>query len=155
MKKKLLPVVLFLFILFLYFLPSLIFKVDPEYYKSLQGPHIPSWIFVVMWSIIYVTMSIYVTKIIFNVRDANSGDLKRLYIFLGINYLFQALYTPIFFYFHNLFLAFVICIFTFVTILIICLETLLINKKLTLYTIPYVLWTAFASVLSILIYLQN
>ncbi len=155
MKKKWLKIICFLFILFIYCLPGIIFKADLTYYKSLVGPQLPAWLFIVMWSIIYITMSIYTTIIIFSDHSSNRAEYKRIYVFLGINYLLQALYMPVFFYLHNLFLAFAICIFTFITILIICLETLIINKKLSLFTLLYVLWSAFASVLSIILYLQN
>ncbi|MGM9900052.1 MAG: TspO/MBR family protein [Bacilli bacterium] len=155
MKKKWLKVLFFLFILFLYFLPSFIFKADIDYYNTLKGPHLFPWLFVVIWSIIYITMSVYVTSIVFSNHSINTAEYKRIYVFLGINYLLQATFLPVFFYLHNLFIAFALCIFTFVTILIICLETLLVNKKLTLLTLPYVLWSAFASVFSILFYLQN
>lgn len=155
MKKKWLKVVCFLFILFLYFLPSIIFRIDSNYYKSLVGPALPNWLFIVIWTIIYISMSIYTAIIIFSDHSVNGPEYKRIYVFLGVNYLLQALFLPVFFYLHNLFLSFAICIFTFITILIISLETLIVNKKLTLLTIPYVLWMAFVSVISIMLYLQN
>lgn len=155
MKKKWLKVVCFLFILFLYFLPSIIFRIDSNYYKSLVGPTLPNWLFIVIWTIIYISMSIYTAIIIFSDHSVNGPEYKRIYVFLGVNYLLQALFLPVFFYLHNLFLSFAICIFTFITILIISLETLIVNKKLTLLTIPYVLWMAFVSVISIMLYLQN
>ena len=61
MKKNWIKVVCFFVVLFLYFLPSLIFRPDNDYYYSLAGPHLPAWVFTIAWSIIYICMSIYVT----------------------------------------------------------------------------------------------
>ena len=155
MKKHWPKLVFFVIVLLLYFLPSLVFPVDVEYYKSLNGPHLPPWMFMVMWIIIYIAMSIFVTYYSFYPKEKRNAETKRLKIFIIVNYFLQALYTPVFFKWHNLFLSYVLVLFTFITILIIALESLLINKKVTLLTLPYIIWSALASVISILIYLQN
>ncbi len=155
MKKHWPKFVFFVIVLLLYFLPSFIFPVDVEYYKSLNGPHLPSWMFMVMWTIIYITMSIFATYYVFYPKEKRNAETKRIIVFLIVNYVLQALYTPVFFKWHNLFLSYVIVLFTFITILIIALESLLIDKKITLLTLPYIIWSALASVISILIYLQN
>ena len=155
MKKHWPKLVFFVIVLLLYFLPSLLFPVDVEYYKSLNGPHLPPWMFMVMWITIYITMSIFVTYYSFYPKEKRNAETKRIKIFLIVNYILQALYTPVFFKWHNLFLSYVLVLFTFITILIIELESLLVNKKVTLLTLPYIIWSALASVISILIYLQN
>lgn len=155
MKKYLPKLLCFVIFLLLYFLPVWIFPADMNYYASLEGPHLPPWIFTTMWSLIYLTMSAFVTYYVFYPKEKCNNETKRIKIFLIINYILQALYMPVFFKGHNLFLSYVLAIFTFVTILIITLESLLVNKKITLLTLPYLLWSAVASVMSILIYLQN
>lgn len=156
--KKLLPkIILFLFILLIYFLPSLIFKTDTEYYNSLNGVKLPVIVFPIVWSFIYVCMSIYVVLLInyVNNNKVNNKELKLLVLFLVLNYIISGSFTYVFFTAHNLFLSYIITLVTFLTIVIVSLQTLLINKKLTLLTIPYVIWSIIASVFAILIYLQN
>lgn len=155
MKKNWIKVFCFLVVLLMYFIPSLIFKPDNDYYYSLEGPHLPGWAFTVAWSIIYVCMSIYVTYFIFLAREKRNAEYKRVFIFLIVNFILQASYTPIFFTFKNIFAGFGVTLFTFITAIILFLEALLVNKKVALLTIPYIVWTAIASVLSILLYLQN
>ncbi len=155
MKKHWPKLILFVITLLLYFLPSFIFHVDVEYYKSLDGPHLPPWMFMVMWIIIYIAMSIFVTYYCFYPKEKRNAETKRIFVFLIVNYILQALYLPFFFVWHNLFLSYVVVLFTFISILIIALESLLINRKITLLTLPYIIWSALASVISILIYLQN
>lgn len=156
--KKLLPkIILFLFILLIYFLPSLIFKTDTEYYNSLNGVKLPVIVFPIVWSFIYVCMSIYVVLLInyVNNNKVNNKELRLLVLFLVLNYIISGSFTYVFFTAHNLFLSYIITLVTFLTIVIVSLQTLLINKKLTLLTIPYVIWSIIASVFAILIYLQN
>ncbi|MDE6660371.1 MAG: tryptophan-rich sensory protein, partial [Anaeroplasmataceae bacterium] len=47
--------------LLLYFIPSLIFKADPSYYKSLNLPSYapPAVLFGIAWPILYALFSIY------------------------------------------------------------------------------------------------
>lgn len=156
--KKLLPkIILFLFILLIYFLPSLIFRTDTEYYNSLNGVKLPVIVFPIVWSFIYVCMSIYVVLLInyINNNKVNNKELRLLVLFLVLNYIISGSFTYVFFTAHNLFLSYIITLVTFLTIVIVSLQTLLINKKLTLLTIPYVIWSIIASVFAILIYLQN
>lgn len=155
MKKYWPKLVTFFVVLLAYFLPSIIFPMDTEFYKSLNGPKLPPWVFAVAWLIIYITMSIFVTIFIFYSKEHKNNETKRITIFLIINYLIQATFLPVFFLAKNLFLAYVVTLFTFITALIVALESLLVNKKLTILTLPYLLWSAFASIISILVYLQN
>jgi len=156
--KKLLPkIVLFLFILLIYFLPSFIFKTDTEYYNSLNGVKLPVIVFPIAWTLIYICMSIYIVLLInfVNSNTVNKKELRLLVFFLILNYLISSSFTYVFFTVHNLFASYIITLATFLTIVLVSLETLLINKKLTLLTIPYVIWSIIASVFAILIYLQN
>lgn len=156
MKKIKLPHILtFLSLLLIYFLPALFFKVDIDFYNSLNGFHLPPWVFMTMWSIIYLTMSIFITYYIFYFKKTKNSDYKRLFFFIIINYLLQVAFVPIFFDLQNLFLSYIDALFVFVTILLITLESLVLNKKATLLLIPYLAWSIIASILSITFYLRN
>lgn len=102
-------------------------------------------------------MSIYIVLLInfVNKNNVNKKELRLLVFFLILNYLISSSFTYVFFTVHNLFASYIITLATFLTIVLVSLETLLINKKLTLLTIPYVIWSIIASVFAILIYLQN
>lgn len=155
MKLNWKKILVFGVILFLYYLPSIIFPPIPEYYQSLSGPKLPNISFIIAWTIIYITMSIFTTHYLFLDKEKVNADVKRIYVFLVINYIAQAVYLPLMFYVKNLFFAYISVLITLVTILIIALESLIVNKKITLLTLPYILWSVIASVISILVYLQN
>lgn len=144
----------FLAFICLYFLPSILFPVDIEYYYSLNGFKIVPIVFIIVWSIIYICISIFITYHIYRHKE-NKGSYKRLIVFLVLNYLFMALYSFVFFKLHNLFLGYIMCLFTFLTIFLGMMEAALINKKSSLLLLPYSLWTLFASILAIMFYLEN
>ena len=156
MKKINLTFIISFFVsLLLYIVPGFIFKIDQDYYNSLKGPHLPSLVFIIVWSIIYILMSLFNAYYITLYKKDKNKDLWRLFLFVLINYIFNILYIPFFFILKDLFLSYIICLFIFVTIIFVALESLVFNKKITFLTIPYIIWSAFASVLSILFYLQN
>lgn len=155
MKLNWKKILFFGIILFLYYLPSIIFPPIPEYYNSLKGIKLPNIAFIIAWTIIYICMSIFTTHYVFLDKEKINADVKRIYVFLVLNYVAQALYLPFMFYMKNLFFSYISVLVTFVTILIIALESLIVNKKITLLTLPYILWSIIASIISIQIYLQN
>ena len=155
MKLNWKKILFFGIILFLYYLPSIIFTPIREYSENLNGPKLPEIVFIIAWSVIYICMSIFTTHYVFLKKENKNADVKRIYVFLVLNYIAQSLYLPVMFYLKNLFFAYILVLITFVTILIVALESLLVNKKITLLTLPYVIWSVVASVISILIYLQN
>lgn len=148
-------VLYFLTPLLLYLLPSFFFKIDKEYYYSLNGPHLPPVVFIVVWSIIYILMSIFIAYYIDLYAKTKDNSLIKLFVFIGINYVFNIMYVPLFFMFKELFLSFVTCLVIFITICLISLESLTKSKKITYLTLPYIMWSIVACIFSILFYLQN
>lgn len=149
-------IITFLSFLILYFLPSILFPIDKEFYEGLKGFKLPPIVFGIVWTLIYICLSFFITYHIYKDKSGTEKEsYKRLIAFLILNYLFMFLYTLVFFKFHNLFLGYIMCLFTFLTILLSMMEAALIEKKSSLLLLPYVLWSLFASVLSIILYLQN
>lgn len=156
MKITLKQFLTFLVILFIYFLPGIIFPFDSAFYKGLNGFKLPSWIFGLVWSIVYILVALLITYHIYHKKeDLSDGSYKRFFTFLIINYFLMASFGLVFFKLHNLFLAYISCLFTFVTILLSIMEAALIHKKSSLLLLPYVVWSLIASILSIMIYLEN
>lgn len=146
----------FIALMIIYFLPSILFPIDKDFYNSLDGFKIPSFVFIIVWTLIYIFISIFITYHIYIPHHKNLiGSYKRLIAFLVLNYIFMFLYTLVFFKFQNLFLGYIMCLFTFLTILLAMMESMLINKKSSFLLLPYTLWTLFASFLAIMFYLEN
>ncbi len=145
-------ILLLIGILILYFLPFLIFGIDIEFYNSLKKINVPPFVFSIVWTIIYICMTFF---IFWHLKIKNEKNRKSFWIYLVLNYLIESSYLPVFFTAHNLFLGFVICLLTFITIVLVAMEAFLIKKESVYLLIPYLLWSAFASVLAMLIYIWN
>lgn len=150
--KKGLPFVLFLFI---YFLPSLIFRQDNNFYQNLEGNFVPPIVFVIVWSIIYLILAFINTYYLLNKDKFNQKELKHYAVLTIINYIFNFLFPLSFFVYHNLFLGYITTLLVCVTAILMAMQSLLLNKKITFLFLPYILWTIFATVYSILLYLKN
>jgi tryptophan-rich sensory protein len=145
-------ILLMIGILILYFLPFLIFGIDIEFYNSLKKINIPPIVFSIVWTLIYICMSFF---IFWHLKIKKEHKRKNFWIYLVLNYLIESSYLPVFFVGHNLFLGFVVCLLTFLTITLVAMETFVIKKESVYLLIPYLLWSAFASVLAMLIYIWN
>ncbi len=148
-------IILFALVLFLYFLPSLIFKTDLEFYNSLKGPKLPSIVFPIVWTVIYILLSLFVVYLFDHRKEVNRKDFARVLIFLVVNYLISFTFPYFFFAKQSLFLGYIVTLLSFLTITLTTIESLLLSKKISLLLLPYVLWGIVASIFSILLYLNN
>ncbi len=148
-------ILVFSIVVFLYFLPSFIFKTDLEFYNSLEGPKLSSIVFPIVWTILFVLFGIFITYYIENKDKYLKKDFNRTFIFLIINYIFLFLFPYVFFVEHNLFISYVVTLFALLTLVLTLIESLLLNKKMSLLLIPHFIWLIIASIFSILLYLNN
>jgi tryptophan-rich sensory protein len=117
-------------------------------YKSLVLPKLapPSYIFPIMWSILYILMSI---SAIFTKN--NDKCLKVYYLQLIIN----VIWSPIFFYFGNYLLAMIDLIILFILVVYMMYLFYKEYDKTIYLLVPYVLWLIFAGYLNYFVYLYN
>lgn len=147
-------IIKFLIILLPWFLSSII-PIDKNYYNSLNLPWFtpPNIIFGIIWTIIYIGIAISIYQII---SKYNKKDIPNSYKYtLLLNYIANQSFQPLFFYFKNNFLAFISCITTFISSLFLYKETKDLNKNATKYLIPYIIFTLYATILSLTIYFLN
>lgn len=146
---------LFILILFLYFLPTFIFKADQEFYNGLNGPKLPPIVFMIVWTVLYVILSFFITYHITNKHRYIKKDFRRVMIFLIINYIVNFLFPFFFFVKQSLFLGYIFTLLNLLTIILVAIESLLLKKKFTLLLLPHIIWGIIASIFSILLYLNN
>ena len=142
----------FSYLLFLlpWFISSILFKVDKNYYLSLRLPFFAPtpFIFAIVWPILYILIAISIYKIY--------KDRNNIYtISLIFNYIFNQLYTFFFFVLKNNFLGLIDSIIVLVTSIILFIEIKKIDKNKSYFLIPYILWNIFAFILSISIIILN
>lgn len=142
----------FSYLLFLlpWFISSILFKVDKNYYLSLRLPFFaPSpIIFAIVWPILYILIAYSIYK---TYKDRNNVYT----ISLIFNYIFNQLYTFFFFVLKNNFLGLIDSIIVLVTSIVLFIEIKKIDKNKSYFLIPYILWNIFAFILSISIIILN
>jgi tryptophan-rich sensory protein len=57
MSSKFKKILFFVINLFLYFVPSLIFRGDNGYYKTLNKAFVPPIVFMIVWPILFIILS--------------------------------------------------------------------------------------------------
>jgi len=144
----------FIIILLPWFLSSLT-PINKEYYNSLTLPFFtpPQIAYSIIWTIIYIGISISIYQII---NTYKIKDIPKSYKYtLLLNYLANESFQPIFFLLKSNFLGFVSCISTFITSLFLYKETKDLKEKSAKHLIIYILFSLFACILSLSIYLLN
>ena len=102
-KKHWFSILCFVLSLLFYMLPNIFFKIDKEFYYSLEGPHLPPIVFIIVWTVIYILMSIFNAYYINLYKEKRNNSLIKMFVFIGINYIANILYVPLFFMIQNLF----------------------------------------------------
>ena len=144
----------FIIILLPWFLSSLI-PIDKEFYNSLTLPFFtpPQMAYGIIWPIIYIFISISIYQIL---NTYKIKDIPKSYKYtLLLNYIANQSFQPLSFLLKSPFLGFVSCILTFITSLFLYKETKDLKEKSAKYLIPYILFSLFATILSLSIYLLN
>ncbi len=120
-------------------------------YDSLTKPFLspPSWLFPVMWSIIYVLLGI--SYFLFRKNTYDEDTVLIYYIQLIVNYL----WSIIFFVFKFRLLAIFWILLLDVLVIMLMININKYNKKSTYLLVPYIIWNIFATYLTVGIFLLN
>lgn len=127
--------------------------VDMNIYKDIVKPKFspPSIAFPIVWSILYILMSVSLYLIL----KSSNTDYKssfKIYIF---QLLVNSTWTLIFFGFNNYLLGIIWIILLIVLVITMIMNFYQISKISALLQIPYLLWLCIALYLNISIYLLN
>ena len=139
-------IILLIVTFFIGVIPSLLVGNDvtglilPKFYP-------PKILFPIMWSILYLLMTISVY-----LATKNSDDAYKIYF---IQLIVNAFWTVIFFGLKLRLLAFLWIIFLFILVIIMIKKFYKENKNAGLLQIPYIIWLLIAMYLNISIYLLN
>tara|TARA_B100000780_G_C20936131_1_gene373241 strand:- start:14 stop:478 length:465 start_codon:yes stop_codon:yes gene_type:complete len=109
----------------------------------------PSWVFAPVWTVLYIMMSIAIWKV-----WVNSFDSKVLKLYF-IHLFFNAIWSVIFFGFHQIGLALINLIIILGLIIMLMKVYLKINKVSYYLMLPYLLWSSYAFILNVFIFILN
>lgn len=144
--KRLIVIIIITFVVGSFF--SFFTMNNMDTFKELEKPiNVPGILFPIVWSILYLLMSISLYIVI----DKNRNSL----IVYSIQLIINSLWTLIFFGFGAYLLAFIWIILLLIAIVIMIAKFYNIDKKAAYLNIPYLLWVLFAAYLNLGIYLLN
>ena len=125
-----------------------------SWYATLNKPFFnpPNYIFGPVWTLLYVLMGIS----LFLIWKSPDGNLRNmaLAIFI-IQITLNFVWSFFFFYFHWTAIALFDIVILWISIILMIIAFLRIDKTAALFQIPYLLWVSFASVLNAAIWLLN
>ena len=118
--------------------------------KSKLNP--PSWVFGVVWPILYCTMIFSFIKVYSNKKCENLCYPLIIFIFHTI---LNFIWTTLFFKFKNISLALIDLILLDISLIYIIFLFYQIDKTASLILIPYLIWILFATYLTYFIFFNN
>lgn len=124
-----------------------------EIYESLNLPVFapPSWLFGVVWPILYVFMGISLYLILVSESSIRNSAIELFFIQLGVNLLW-----PLAFFKLKLFIVALVILMILIALVIIMIKIFYgINKTSAYLQIPYLAWITFATVLNFAVVLMN
>ena len=124
-------------------------------YQVMNQPPLspPGWIFPVVWSILYLLMGYASYRVL--VSGAERTDIRRAWVFYGIQLFLNFLWPILFFGFHWYFAAFLLLLLLWVFIYLTMHFFGQTDEIAENLLIPYLLWVTFAGYLNLGVALLN
>lgn len=136
MLKKILT---FLFFFLPWYLGTILFPVNLNYYHSLNLPfHLPPFVFMVIWTMIYLCVA-YVSMVLY--VTYGTKETKGYFRSLCFNYTLNTLFLYFLFSLKSLFLGFTNSVILFISTLLCFYEAREIEHALKYYFVPYLFLT--------------
>ncbi|MEI7510315.1 MAG: TspO/MBR family protein [Flavobacterium sp.] len=124
----------------------------PTLLKPVFNP--PNWVFAPVWTVLYIMMGI-AGGLVWNKIETNGASVKLAFKFFIIQLALNALWSFIFFYLHNPFLALVEIILLWLMIYETYNQFKKIDSKAGMLLLPYLAWVSFATLLNASIWWWN
>ncbi len=125
-----------------------------EWFHSLNKPFLspPDWIFVPVWSVLYVLMAL---SFIFFIKGGLSKNKRLPLIFFIIQLALNLAWSPVFFGMQNILGALIIIVFMWLFTLLTIVYFLRHSILASILLIPYLIWISFAFYLNFGFYVLN
>lgn len=152
MKINLKKLLIYIIITFLIGNLFAFFILSNNTYNNLNKPfELPSVVFPIVWTILYLLMSIS-AYIVSESNDINKKGALKIYF---IQLIFNSLWTLIFFGFKQYVLAFIWLILLIILVMLMIIQFYRIKRLSGILNIPYLFWLIFAAYLNLSIVVLN
>ena len=128
----------------------------PAWYVYLNKPFFspPNWLFGPVWTILYILMGVSFGLIWSKYKKGDKATLNAMKLF-GIQFLLNIIWSPVFFGFKNLLLAFAVIVLMWFILFKTIWAFAKIDKKASYLLYPYLAWISFASILNFSVWILN
>lgn len=148
--KKLIMITIITFVVGSFF--SLFTMNNMDTFKELEKPiNVPGILFPIVWSILYILMSISC----YIISESNDKNKDKALLWYGIQLVVNSLWSLIFFGFGAYLFAFIWIVLLLIAVIIMISKFYNIDKRAAYLNIPYILWIIFAGYLNFGIWLLN
>ena len=119
------------------------------WYPTLVKPSFnpPNWIFAPVWTILYIMMGV-AGGMVWNRIEQDAENVKKAFMFFIIQLALNAIWSLLFFYLHNPFLALIEIVLLWLMIFETYTQFKKIDKVAGMLLVPYLVWVSFAMVLN-------
>jgi benzodiazapine receptor len=119
------------------------------WYPTLVKPFFnpPNWVFAPVWTVLYIMMGI-AGGLVWNKIETDEENVKTAFKYFMIQLALNAVWSFIFFYLHNPFLALIEIVLLWLMIFETYNQFKKIDSKAGMLLIPYLAWVSFATVLN-------
>ncbi len=137
-------------------LSALLTMGNMDIYSRINRPPLspPSWLFPVVWTILYVLMGIG-AALVYNRKELKPEAVKRALIIYAVNLFLNFFWSIIFFNLEAYLLAFVWLVALWAVIIAMIVSFRRVSPAAAYMQIPYLIWVTFAGYLTFAIYLLN
>jgi translocator protein len=127
----------------------------PTWYAHINKPFFspPNWIFGPVWTTLYILMGISLYLIW--IKGFKTKKVRDAIVLFVIQLTLNAIWSPVFFGYKNLLLAFVIIIAMIFYVVKTILAFSKIDKRASYLLYPYLAWISFASILNFSVWFLN
>jgi translocator protein len=128
---------------------------DADWYDKLNLPswQPPKYLFAPVWTILYLMIGISLS--IVWLKNIPFAAKKTVYVLFAIQFIFNFLWTLLFFKNHLIAIALIDILLLLNTLLILLFFVCKISKIAACFLVPYCLWVSFATVLNFAIWIMN
>lgn len=132
---------------------SLLFNKCTSYFDTLNIPFfaLPKELYGIVWGILYIIIAYSIYLVVKQEKLSN----KNYNLILIVNYIFNQLYLFLFFCLKSPLLGLIDILAILISGLFLYIETKNINEKASKFLIPYLIFTTYATILSLFIYFMN
>jgi tryptophan-rich sensory protein len=127
----------------------------PTWYAALNKPVFspPNYLFAPVWTILYILMGIGL-YLVWKKGIKTKKSREAVYTF-GVQLFLNAIWSPIFFGYKNIFLALIVIILMLFFIVKTIVLFAKIDKKAAYLLYPYAAWVSFATILNFSVWILN